>query len=116
MFGGDVVRAPLPMHGKISAIRHEARGLFRGINGPLQATRYHSLVVDRATCPAELAVEAETEDGLIMALSHREFPVHGVQFHPESIASEHGATIIGNFLTLAERWSRAHAAAPASAA
>ena len=116
VFGGDVVRAPLPMHGKISAIRHEARGLFRGINGPLQATRYHSLVVDRATCPAELAVEAETEDGLIMALSHREFPVHGVQFHPESIASEHGATIIGNFLTLAERWSRAHAAAPASAA
>jgi anthranilate synthase component 2 len=115
VFGGRVVRAPLPMHGKVSTIRHEARGLFRGINGPIRATRYHSLVVDRGACPADLAIEAETEDGLIMALSHRELPVHGVQFHPESIASEHGATVIGNFLALAERWSRARAA-PASAA
>jgi anthranilate synthase component 2 len=105
-FGGEVVRAPLPMHGKVSTIQHKARGLFRGINGPLQATRYHSLVVDRASCPVDLEIEAATEDGLIMALSHRDLPVHGVQFHPESIASEHGATILRNFLDLAERWSR----------
>ena len=103
-FGGQVVRAPLPMHGKVSAIRHKARGLFRGINGPLQATRYHSLVVERASCPDVFEIEAESDDGLIMALSHRELPVHGVQFHPESIASEHGATILRNFLDLAERW------------
>ncbi len=107
-FGGDVVRAPLPMHGKVSTIQHKARGLFRGINGPLQATRYHSLVVARETCPADLEIEAETGDGLIMALSHRRLPVHGVQFHPESIASEHGATILRNFLDLAERWQREH--------
>ena len=103
-FGGQVVRAPLPMHGKVSPIRHRSRGLFRGINGPLQATRYHSLVVERASCPDVFEIEAESDDGLIMALSHRELPVHGVQFHPESIASEHGATILRNFLDLAERW------------
>ena len=103
-FGGHVVRAPLPMHGKVSPIRHRARGLFRGINGPLQATRYHSLVVERASCPDVFEIEAESDDGLIMALSHRELPVHGVQFHPESIASEHGATILRNSLDLAERW------------
>lgn len=110
-FGGEVVRAPLPMHGKVSPIRHKARGLFRGINGPLQATRYHSLVVDRSTCPPVFDIEAETDDGLIMALSHRELPVHGVQFHPESIASEHGATILRNFLDLAQRWRSEHDAA-----
>ncbi|WP_310150622.1 aminodeoxychorismate/anthranilate synthase component II [Bosea sp. BE125] len=108
VFGGDVVRAPLPMHGKISAIRHQSRGMFRGINGPIQATRYHSLVVSRQTCPAALDIEAESDDGLIMALSHREFPVQGVQFHPESIASEHGATILRNFLESSERWSQQH--------
>lgn len=107
-FGGDVVRAPLPMHGKVSTIEHKARGLFFGINGPLQATRYHSLVVARETCPADLEIEATSGDGLIMALSHRSLPVHGVQFHPESIASEHGATILRNFLDLAERWQRKH--------
>ncbi|SFI09810.1 anthranilate synthase component 2 [Bosea sp. OK403] len=108
VFGGDVVRAPLPMHGKISAIRHQSRGMFRGINGPIQATRYHSLVVSRQTCPAALDIEAESDDGLIMALSHREFPVLGVQFHPESIASEHGATILRNFLDISQAWSRQH--------
>lgn len=113
-FGGDVVRAALPMHGKVSAIKHRSRGLFRGINGPLQATRYHSLVVDRATCPAVFDIEAETDDGLIMALSHRELPIHGVQFHPESIASEHGATILRNFLDLAQRWRSEHEAAALS--
>jgi anthranilate synthase component II len=104
-FGGDVVRAPLPMHGKMSTIHHQGKTLFRGINGPFQATRYHSLIVDRATCPADLDVTAESEDGLIMALSHRSLPVHGVQFHPESIASEHGRTMIGNFLDLATAWN-----------
>jgi len=110
-FGGEVVRAPLPMHGKVSSIQHKARGLFRGINGPLQATRYHSLVVARETCPADLEIEAESGEGLIMALSHRSLPVHGVQFHPESIASEHGATILRNFLDIAERWQREHGGA-----
>ena len=110
-FGGDVVRAPLPMHGKISTIDHKARGLFHGVNGPIQATRYHSLIVARETLPQALTIEATTADGQIMALSHRELPVHGVQFHPESIASEHGATILGNFLAMAERWPRQRDAA-----
>jgi anthranilate synthase component 2 len=113
-FGGEVVRAPLPMHGKVSTIRHQSRGLFFGINGPLQATRYHSLVVARQSCPAEFEIEAESDDGLIMALSHRKLPVHGVQFHPESIASEHGATMLRNFLDLAQRWSSQHKTAALS--
>ncbi|MCK0208447.1 aminodeoxychorismate/anthranilate synthase component II [Starkeya koreensis] len=105
VFGGDVVRAPVPIHGKLSQIAHKGEGVFRGINGPLKATRYHSLVVKRDTLPASLAVTAETDDGLIMGLSHRELPVHGVQFHPESIASEHGRTILKNFLDLARDWN-----------
>jgi anthranilate synthase component 2 len=103
-FGGRVVRAPRPMHGKVSTVSHGASGLFHGVNGPIQATRYHSLVVERATCPADLAVTAQSEDGLIMALSHRTLPVHGVQFHPESVLSEHGETILRNFLRLAADW------------
>jgi anthranilate synthase component II len=105
-FGGDVVRAPTPMHGKVSEIRHEGRAVFRGINGAFSATRYHSLVVARDTCPAELSVTAETADGLIMGLSHQSMPVHGVQFHPESILSDHGEMIVRNFLNLAEEWNR----------
>ena len=105
-FGGDVVRAPVPMHGKVSDIRHDGRAVFRGINGPFRATRYHSLVVDRATCPLELAITAETWDGLIMGLSHAALPVHGVQFHPESILSDHGELIVSNFLNLADDWNR----------
>jgi anthranilate synthase component 2 len=101
VFGGDVVRAPLPMHGKVSRVTHKAKGLFRGVNGPFQATRYHSLVIDRATAPPDLEITAESDDGLIMAVAHRERPVHGVQFHPESIASEHGRVILKNFLDLA---------------
>lgn len=112
-FGGKVVRAPAPMHGKVSSVRHSGRGLFRGINRPIEAARYHSLVVERASCPAELAIEAEAEDGLIMALSHRSLPVHGVQFHPESIASEQGATIMRNFLDMAKDF--AEKAGPAAA-
>jgi anthranilate synthase component 2 len=105
VFGGAVVRAPTPVHGKLARVNHEGRGVFRGVNGPIQATRYHSLIVRRDDLPAELEVTAETDDGLIMALSHRDLPIHGVQFHPESIASEHGATIFGNFLAEAEAFS-----------
>jgi anthranilate synthase component 2 len=105
VFGGSVVRAPVPMHGKVSDVEHRGRGVFRGVNGPLRATRYHSLIVDRATCPAELEVTAETPDGLVMGLSHRYLPIHGVQFHPESVLSEHGSTIMRNFLDLAETWN-----------
>lgn len=100
-FGGDVVRAPAPLHGKVSTISHNARGVFRGLNGPFQATRYHSLVIERSTAPDDLEISAETDDGLIMAVAHRERPVYGVQFHPESIASEHGRDILRNFLDLA---------------
>jgi anthranilate synthase component II len=104
-FGGEVVRAPLPVHGKLSEMQHEGGSVFRGLNGPFKATRYHSLVVDRATMPADLAVTAETSDHLVMGLAHRTLPVHGVQFHPESIASEHGHLILKNFLDLASDWN-----------
>jgi anthranilate synthase component 2 len=106
VYGGQVVRAPQPMHGKVSEVEHRGQAVFRGINGPLKATRYHSLVVERSTCPANLEVTAETRDGLIMGLSHRALPVHGVQFHPESILSDHGATIMRNFFDLAAAWNR----------
>ena len=106
-YGGEVVRAPVPVHGKLSTIKHKGEGVLRGINAPFEATRYHSLVVKRETLPADLAVTAETDDGLVMAISHKRHPVHGVQFHPESIASEHGQTILKNFLDLAARWNAA---------
>jgi anthranilate synthase component 2 len=105
-FGGNVVRAPVPVHGKLSEVTHQGLGVFRGINGPFKATRYHSLVVDRATMPDALAVTAET-DRLVMGAAHRTLPVHGVQFHPESIASEHGHLILKNFLELAAAWNQA---------
>ncbi|HWP27783.1 MAG TPA: aminodeoxychorismate/anthranilate synthase component II [Xanthobacteraceae bacterium] len=104
-FGGTVVRAPTPVHGKLSEIRHCGTGVFRGINGPFRATRYHSLVVARASIPDALAVTAETDDGLVMGLAHKQLPVHGVQFHPESIASEHGFVLLKNFLDLAAQWN-----------
>ncbi len=103
-FGGAVVRAPLPIHGKVATIEHRGETIFRGINGSFRATRYHSLVVERNGLPASLRVTAET-DGLIMALSHRTLPIHGVQFHPESIASENGRLIMKNFLDLALDWN-----------
>jgi anthranilate synthase component 2 len=106
-FGGHVVRAPAPMHGKVDEIRHASETLFRGISGPFRATRYHSLVVARENCPEDLAITAETGDGCIMALSHRSLPIHGVQFHPESISSEHGRLIVQNFLDLARTWKAA---------
>jgi anthranilate synthase component 2 len=106
-YGGDVVRAPSPVHGKLSIVKHKGEGVMRGINGPFQATRYHSLVVDRKTMPDDLKVTAETDDGLAMSVSHKTHPVHGVQFHPESIASEHGRVILKNFLDLAAAWNAA---------
>ena len=105
VFGGKVARAPVPVHGKLSLIKHQGLGVFRGINGPFQATRYHSLVVERATMPADLTVNADTDDRLVMGLAHAKLPVHGVQFHPESIASEHGHLILKNFLDIAAAWN-----------
>ena len=103
-FGGKVARAT-PLHGKVSEIKHKGTGVFRGINGPLKATRYHSLVVERASIPRELSVNAETRDGLVMGLIHASLPVHGVQFHPESIASEHGHLMLKNFLDISATWN-----------
>jgi anthranilate synthase component 2 len=103
-FGGKVVRAT-PQHGKVFEIKHNGTGMFRGINGPLKATRYHSLVVERASVPRELTINAETDDRLVMGLMHTSLPVHGVQFHPESIASEHGHLMLQNFLDIADAWN-----------
>ncbi len=101
VYGGKVIRAPQPMHGKLSAIKTGGRGLFAGITPRFEVTRYHSLIVERASLPGDLEITAETDDGIIMGLQHRSHPVHGVQFHPESIASEHGHAILANFLSLA---------------
>jgi anthranilate synthase component 2 len=100
-FGGRVVRAEEIVHGKTDLIRHDGRGVFAGIPSPFRATRYHSLIVERASLPAELEITAELADGTIMGLQHRALPIHGVQFHPESIASEHGHRLLRNFLELA---------------
>jgi anthranilate synthase component 2 len=100
-FGGDVVSARAIMHGKISEVTHRGSGLFRGLPSPFKATRYHSLAVKRETFPVELSIDAETADGEVMGMSHRTRPLFGVQFHPESIASEHGHAIVGNFLAAA---------------
>jgi anthranilate synthase component 2 len=100
-FGGQVIRAPAPMHGKLSKISHDGTGILAGVPSPFSATRYHSLIVARDTLPAVLIPTAWTEDGLIMAMHHRDWPIHGVQFHPESIASEHGHRILANFLAIA---------------
>lgn len=99
--GGDVIRAKTLMHGKTSPIHHDGKGLFATLPSPFTATRYHSLAVDRATLPADLEVTAWTEDGEIMGLQHRSRPVHGVQFHPESILTEHGHALLANFLDIA---------------
>jgi anthranilate synthase component 2 len=97
-FGGKVVRAPLPMHGKVSRVSHRGTDIFADIPSPFTATRYHSLVVERASFPAVLEITAETKDGIVMGLAHGSLPIFGVQFHPESIASEHGHRLLGNFL------------------
>ncbi|WP_281954833.1 anthranilate synthase component II [Pseudophaeobacter arcticus] len=97
-FGGNVVRCHEIVHGKMGKVHHNNTGLFAGLPSPFEATRYHSLVVDRATLPECLEITAELEDGTIMGLQHKELPMHGVQFHPESIASEHGHALLKNFL------------------
>jgi anthranilate synthase component II len=99
-FGGKVVRAPAPMHGKLSEVRHTGQSVFEDVPSPFKATRYHSLVVERAGLPAELEVTAETGE-VVMGLRHKSLPIHGVQFHPESIASEYGHKILENFLKIA---------------
>lgn len=109
-FGGEVVRAPVPMHGKVSTITHSGQGVFRGLNRQFEATRYHSLVVRRETLPEALVVTAQSDDGQIMGLQHCDLPVHGVQFHPESIASENGHAILRNFLDIARDFGRKRAA------
>ncbi len=100
-FGGKVIRAPAPMHGKLSRMHHNDTGVFAGLPNPFEATRYHSLLVERASLPDGLEVNAWTENGLIMGFRHRTLPIHGVQFHPESIASQAGHRLLGNFLSLA---------------
>ncbi len=100
-FGGAVVRAPQVMHGKTSAISHDGTGVFAGLPSPFEATRYHSLIVRDADLPAAFHVNARSPDGVIMGMHHRELPLHGVQFHPESIATEHGHALLANFLRLA---------------
>ncbi|MCY3817680.1 MAG: aminodeoxychorismate/anthranilate synthase component II [Gammaproteobacteria bacterium] len=100
-FGGQIVRAPKLMHGKLSAVHHDGDGLFRGLPQGFEATRYHSLVVERGSLPESLQVNADTDQGVIMGMKHRERPIFGVQFHPESIASEHGHALLANFLAFA---------------
>ncbi|MCB9709155.1 MAG: aminodeoxychorismate/anthranilate synthase component II [Myxococcales bacterium] len=104
-FGAKVIRAERLMHGRTSSIRHDGRGVFSGVPSPFTATRYHSLIVERSSIPPDLEVTAWTEDDEVMGIRHRERPLHGVQFHPESFLSEHGHKILGNFLAL-------HAGAP----
>ena len=98
IYGGNVIRAPKVMHGKTSEITHDDRGVFAGAPNPLTATRYHSLIVERDSMPDVLEVSAESEDGLVMGLRHRELPIEGVQFHPESILTHSGKTLVQNFL------------------
>ncbi len=101
VYGGKVIRAPEPLHGKLSTIRHFNTSVFKGLPERFQVTRYHSLIVERKSLPDCLDMTAETDDGIIMGLMHKTHPVHGVQFHPESIASEQGHALLANFLTLA---------------
>ena len=101
VFGAKVVRAPVPMHGKISAVDHDDTGVFAGLPNPVNVVRYHSLTLEPASIPPELIVNASTKDGIIMGVRHRDHDVHGVQFHPESIASTAGRELLANFLTIA---------------
>lgn len=106
VYGGRIVRAPEPMHGKVSRIHHTGRSVFRGLNNDFQATRYHSLTIAPDSMPASLEVTATSGDGVIQGIMHKSHPVHGVQFHPESIASENGHALLQNFLTLAKEFAR----------
>jgi len=105
VYGGEVVRAPTLMHGKVSDVHHNGHSVFRGINGDFKATRYHSLTIAPETVPDTLEVTASSDDGVIMGVMHKTDPVHGVQFHPESIASEHGHQILKNFLDIVSDWN-----------
>ena len=106
VYGGKVVRAPAPMHGKLSRIHHNGRSVFRGLNNDFEATRYHSLTIAPESMPADLEITAHADDGVIMGVMHKNHPVHGVQFHPESIASENGHALLQNFLTIARDFAR----------
>ena len=99
-FGGKVLKAPLPMHGKLSPIRHDGDSVFKGLPTPFSATRYHSLTVERDTMPDDLIITAETDGDVVMGIRHASLPVHGVQFHPESIATEYGHAMLKNFLAI----------------
>lgn len=101
VFGGKVMRAPTLMHGKTSPVFHRGKSVFKGLPSPFDATRYHSLIVERESLPDCLEITAETADGIIMGLRHRKYPLHGVQFHPESIITEYGKDLLGNFLHMA---------------
>jgi len=106
IYGGKIVRAPEPMHGKVSRIHHTGKSVFRGLNNDFQATRYHSLTIAPESMPAALEITATSDDGVIQGVMHKTHPVHGVQFHPESIASENGHALLQNFLTIAKEFSR----------
>lgn len=101
VFGGKIVRAPQPMHGKLSKVHHYSKSVFKNLPKTFKVTRYHSLIVEKSTLPSVLEITAETEDGIIMGLQHKDFPIHGVQFHPESIASEYGHDLLANFMRIA---------------
>ena len=105
-FGGRIIRATQPMHGKPSQIKHNGKGIFHNLENPFGAIRYHSLIVDRSSLPGEVEITAETDDGVIMGLSHRKLPVHGVQFHPESIDTKCGHDLLENFLGLMRQRSK----------
>jgi anthranilate synthase component II len=106
VYGGKIVRAPEPMHGKLSRIHHTGKSVFRGLNNDFNATRYHSLTIAPESMPAALDVTATSEDGVIQGVMHKSHPVHGVQFHPESIASENGHALLKNFLDIARDFAR----------
>ena len=106
VYGGSIVRAPEPMHGKLSRVHHSGKSVFRGLNNDFLATRYHSLTIDPPSMPASLEVTATSEDGVIQGVMHKSHPVHGVQFHPESIASENGHALLNNFLTIARDFAK----------
>jgi anthranilate synthase component 2 len=106
VYGGRIVRAPEPMHGKLSRMHHTGRSVFRGLNNDFLATRYHSLTIDPPSMPAALEVTATSEDGVIQGVMHKSHPVHGVQFHPESIASENGHALLNNFLVIARDFAK----------
>jgi anthranilate synthase/aminodeoxychorismate synthase-like glutamine amidotransferase len=101
-FGGKVVRAPYLMHGKTSHIHHKGTGIYKGLSNPFTATRYHSLIIERPTCPKCLTIESETDDGIIMGVKHRGYPIFGVQFHPEAILTEGGKKLLKNFLNVSK--------------